>query len=106
MHVFEMVHLLKLCGFTVEGVFGDFYGNALSDEADTVIWVAQAWGDNNNCVFRGPRSHSEHWERGRNGLSILLISIDCWIDSWEPVAPVFVYTMCAVPDSMPWFYFS
>ena len=42
MHVFEMVHLLKLCGFTVEGVFGDFYGNALSDEADTVIWVAQA----------------------------------------------------------------
>ena len=42
MHVFEMVHLLKLCGFTVEGVFGDFYGNALSDEANTVIWVAQA----------------------------------------------------------------
>lgn len=41
-HVFEMVHLLKLCGYTVEGVFGDFYGNPLSDEADIVIWVAQA----------------------------------------------------------------
>ena len=41
-HVFEMVHLLKLCGFTVEGVYGDMYGEPLSDESNTVIWVAQA----------------------------------------------------------------
>ena len=32
-HVFEMVHLLKLCGFTVEGVFGDFYGKHVVNAA-------------------------------------------------------------------------
>ena len=40
-HIFEMVHLLKLSGFTMDGVYGDVYGEPLSDNTDKVIWVAR-----------------------------------------------------------------
>jgi hypothetical protein len=35
------VHLLKLSGFTMDGVYGDVYGEPLSDNTDKVIWVAR-----------------------------------------------------------------
>ena len=38
---FEMEHLLKRTGYTVEAVYGDFYKATLSDESDQMIWVAK-----------------------------------------------------------------
>jgi SAM-dependent methyltransferase len=39
---FEIEHLLARTGFTVEGLFGDFYRNPLQDNSPNMIWVARA----------------------------------------------------------------
>jgi ubiquinone/menaquinone biosynthesis C-methylase UbiE len=38
---FEMEHLLGRTGFCVEAVYGDFFGGALADQSDNMIWVAR-----------------------------------------------------------------
>jgi len=37
---FEMEHLLKRTGFSIEAVYGDFFKNELSDTSSEMIWVA------------------------------------------------------------------
>ena len=39
-HIFEMIYLLKICGFDIEGVYGDLYGHSLTDAVTKIIWVA------------------------------------------------------------------
>ena len=36
-----MQHLLELCGFTVEALYGDFEGGPISEESDDLVWVAR-----------------------------------------------------------------
>jgi len=38
---FEMEHLLKRTGYTIEAVYGDFYKTALTDDSDQMIWIAR-----------------------------------------------------------------
>jgi ubiquinone/menaquinone biosynthesis C-methylase UbiE len=38
---YEMEHLLARAGFTVEALFGDFYGNAFGDESSEQVWVTR-----------------------------------------------------------------
>lgn len=38
---FEMEHLLARVGYTVEAVYGDFFGRDLQDESSEMIWVAR-----------------------------------------------------------------
>ncbi|MGD8814791.1 MAG: class I SAM-dependent methyltransferase [Anaerolineales bacterium] len=38
---FEMEHLLALTGYELEALYGDFVGNALIDESESMIWVAR-----------------------------------------------------------------
>jgi ubiquinone/menaquinone biosynthesis C-methylase UbiE len=38
---FEMEHLLRLTGFEVEALYGNFHREELSDESDGMIWVAK-----------------------------------------------------------------
>jgi hypothetical protein len=38
---FEIEHLLKRCGFTVEAFYGDFYRHPLDDASENMIWVAR-----------------------------------------------------------------
>ena len=38
---FEMEHLLRRTGYSVEAVYGDFYKTTLKDESDQMIWVAK-----------------------------------------------------------------
>jgi ubiquinone/menaquinone biosynthesis C-methylase UbiE len=38
---FEIEHLLARAGFTVEGLFGDFFRNPLQDNSPNMIWVAR-----------------------------------------------------------------
>ena len=42
---FEMEHLLKRAGFSIEAVYGDFFKNKLTDESEEMIWVAKNTGD-------------------------------------------------------------
>lgn len=39
---YEMEHLLSLCGFDVEALYGRFDGSAFSDESQEMIWVARS----------------------------------------------------------------
>jgi len=38
---FEMEHLLKRTGYTVEAVYGDFFKSPLINESDQMIWIAR-----------------------------------------------------------------
>ncbi len=38
---FEMEHLLKRAGFSIEAVYGDFFKNALTDASGQMIWLAR-----------------------------------------------------------------
>jgi ubiquinone/menaquinone biosynthesis C-methylase UbiE len=38
---FEMEHLLKRTGFSIESVYGDFFKNELCDTSSEMIWVAR-----------------------------------------------------------------
>lgn len=38
----EMEHLLRRVGLAVEAVYGDFEGGALTNESDSMIWVARS----------------------------------------------------------------
>jgi SAM-dependent methyltransferase len=38
---YEMQHLLELCGFTVETLYGDFDGGPVTEESDDLVWVAR-----------------------------------------------------------------
>lgn len=38
---FEMQHLLALTGFSVQAVYGSFFGEAFTDESTEMIWVAR-----------------------------------------------------------------
>ena len=35
-----MEHLLALCGFRVEALYGDFLGNRIEDLSPEMVWVA------------------------------------------------------------------
>jgi hypothetical protein len=37
---FEMDHLLRRVGFSIEAVYGDFFGIQLSNTSEQMIWVA------------------------------------------------------------------
>ena len=39
---YEMEHLLELCGFDLEGVYGDFEGGPVTGETEDLVWVARA----------------------------------------------------------------
>jgi hypothetical protein len=38
---FEMQHLLELCGFEVEALYGGFEGEPFTDESTEMVWVAR-----------------------------------------------------------------
>ena len=38
---YEIDHLLALCGFEVQAVYGDFFTGELDDESGEMIWVAR-----------------------------------------------------------------
>ena len=38
---FEMEHLLRCEGFSIEAVYGDFYKNELCNESEDMIWIAR-----------------------------------------------------------------
>lgn len=38
---FEMEHLLKRAGFSIEAVYGDFFKNELTSESEQMIWLAR-----------------------------------------------------------------
>ncbi len=38
---YEMQHLLSVCGFNVEAVYGDFDGGPVDDDSDDLVWVAR-----------------------------------------------------------------
>ena len=37
----EVEHLLVRCGFTIQALYGDFYRNPLTDDAQDMLWVAR-----------------------------------------------------------------
>ncbi len=39
---YEMEHLLELCGFDLEAVYGDFDGAPVTEESEDLVWVARA----------------------------------------------------------------
>ena len=39
---YEMEHLLELCGFDLEAVYGDFDGGPVTQDTDDLVWVARA----------------------------------------------------------------
>ena len=39
---YEMEHLLELCGFNLEGVYGDFDGGPVTEDSEDLVWVARA----------------------------------------------------------------
>jgi len=39
---YEMEHLLELCGFDLEAVYGDFDGGPVTEESEDLVWVARA----------------------------------------------------------------
>ncbi len=39
---YEMEHLLELCGFDVEAVYGDFDGGPVTEDSGDLVWVARA----------------------------------------------------------------
>ena len=39
---YEMEHLLELCGFDLQGVYSDFDGGPVTDDAEDLVWVARA----------------------------------------------------------------
>ena len=39
---YEMGHLLELCGFDLEAVYGDFDGGPVTQGTDDLVWVARA----------------------------------------------------------------
>jgi SAM-dependent methyltransferase len=39
---YEMQHLLEICGFTVEALYGDFDGNPVSEAAEELVWLSRA----------------------------------------------------------------
>ena len=39
---YEMEHLLELCGFDLEGVYGDFDGGPVTEDSEDLVWVARA----------------------------------------------------------------
>ncbi len=39
---YEMEHLLELCGFDLEAVYGDFDGGPITGETEDLVWVARA----------------------------------------------------------------
>ncbi len=39
---YEMEHLLELCGFVVEAVYGDFDGGPVTESAEDLVWLARA----------------------------------------------------------------
>ncbi len=39
---YEMEHLLELCGFVVEAVYGDFNSGPVTESAEDLVWVAKA----------------------------------------------------------------
>ncbi len=39
---YEMEHLLELCGFDLEAVYGDFDGGPVTGETEDLVWVARA----------------------------------------------------------------
>ncbi|MEX2431439.1 MAG: class I SAM-dependent methyltransferase [Dehalococcoidia bacterium] len=38
---YEMEHLLELCGFHVEDIYGDFDGGDVTEDSDDLVWVAR-----------------------------------------------------------------
>ncbi|MDE2838837.1 MAG: methyltransferase domain-containing protein [Chloroflexota bacterium] len=38
---YEMEHLLELCGFDLEAVYGDFDGGPVTEETEDLVWVAR-----------------------------------------------------------------
>ena len=41
-HRYEMEHLLKLSGFTVDALYGDFQGGPVTSDSDDLVWLARA----------------------------------------------------------------
>lgn len=39
---YEMAHLLELCGFSVEALYGDFDGGPVTEDTEDLVWVAKA----------------------------------------------------------------
>ncbi len=39
---YEMEHLLELCGFSVEAVYGDFDGGPITEDTEDFVWIARA----------------------------------------------------------------
>ena len=39
---YEMEHLLELCGFDLEAVYGDFDGGPVTEGSEDLVWVARA----------------------------------------------------------------
>ncbi|MCY4449997.1 MAG: class I SAM-dependent methyltransferase [Chloroflexi bacterium] len=39
---YEMEHLLELCGFDLEGVYGDFDSGPVTEDSEDLVWVARA----------------------------------------------------------------
>ena len=39
---YEMEHLLELCGFDLEAVYGDFDGGPVTEDTEDLVWVARA----------------------------------------------------------------
>ena len=38
---YEMQHLLDLCGFVVEALYGDFEGGPITEHSDDMVWLAR-----------------------------------------------------------------
>lgn len=45
--LYEMHHLLEVCGFKVEALYGDFEGNPVSEETSDLVWLARCVLDPN-----------------------------------------------------------
>lgn len=39
---YEMEHLLELCGFDLQAVYGDFDGGPVTEDTEDLVWVARA----------------------------------------------------------------
>lgn len=38
---YEMQHLLELCGFTIQAVYGDFDGGEITEDTEDIVWIAK-----------------------------------------------------------------